>query len=118
MLVVMIDQEPWPADGDMVVAYRRWREMLRSGWRRYVELLTEAGVLWPEGAGDDAARLVPAVPDLPDLTLVADLESLTSGEPEEAEAPGREVTQSSARRRLGDGVRSSSVQHPSLPSSN
>lgn len=57
-----------------------------------------------------------AGPEIPGLDRVVDLDALLPGEGIEAEGPGREVTESSARRRPSDGVRSSSVQHLSLRS--
>jgi hypothetical protein len=118
MLVAMSEQDGWRGEADIVAAYRRWRELLRRGWRRYMELLGEAGVLWPEGASEDAAFLEFALPDLPDLYTVEALEAFAPGGATSARGQGREVTESSARRRPSDGIRSSSVQHPSLPSSN
>jgi hypothetical protein len=116
MLVAMSEAESLSREGDLGVAYRRWREMLRRGWRRYVELLGEAGLLWPEGAGDDAALLLFTVPEVPDLDSVVDLATFLPGDAIEAWRSAREVTESSARRRPSDGFCSSSVQHPQLRS--
>ena len=118
------EEEGWCGAGDLVVAYPRWREVLRRGWRRYMGLLAEAGALWPEGVCDDVGLLGVSDladvyrPDLygPDLYRIKDLEALEPSEATAGRGAGREVTESSARRRQSDGVRSPSVQDPSLRS--